>query len=51
MVKVYGYSIARDYLMEIAVSKLYTKVTEEEFLRAEAQKELEDETLTSEPEK
>ena len=51
MVKVYGYSIARDYLMEIAVSKLYTKVTEEEFLRAEAQKELEDETLTSEPAK
>jgi hypothetical protein len=51
MVKVYGYSIARDYLMEIAVSKLYTKVTEEEFLRAEAQKELEDETLTLEPAK
>ncbi len=51
MVKFYGYSIARDYLMEIAVSKLYTKVTEEEFLRAEAQKELEDETLTTEPAK
>lgn len=42
MVKAYGYSIARDYYMEIAKSKLYTKVTEEEFLRAEAQKALED---------
>lgn len=37
MAKAYGYSIARDYYLEIAKSKLYTKVTEEEFLRAEAQ--------------
>ena len=45
MVKAYGYSIARDYYMEVVKSKLYTKVTEEEFLRAEAQKALEDEAL------
>lgn len=48
MVKAYGYSIARDYYMEVAKSKLYTKVTEEEFLRAEAQKALEDETVSAE---
>lgn len=42
MIKAYGYSITRDYYMEVAKSKLYTKVTEEEFLRAEAQKALED---------
>lgn len=34
MVKAYGYSVARSYLMEIAKSKLYVKVNEEEFLKA-----------------
>lgn len=36
MFDAYGYSIARNYYMEIENSKLYIKVTEEEFLRAEA---------------
>ncbi len=40
MVEKYGFSLARDYLMEIEVSKLYAKVTEEEFLKAEAQAKL-----------
>lgn len=34
MIKQYGFSLARDYLMEIVESKLYTKVNEEEFLKA-----------------
>lgn len=42
MVEAYGYSIARNYYMEIAKSKLYTKVTEEEFLRAEAKNAIAD---------
>ena len=37
MIKQYGFSLARDYLMEIVESKLYTKVNEEEFLRAQKQ--------------
>ncbi len=40
MVEKYGFSITRDYLMEIEVSKLYAKVNEEEFLKAEAQAKL-----------
>lgn len=35
MTKRYGFSLARDYLMEIEESKLYTLVNEEEFLKAE----------------
>lgn len=35
MTKHYGFSLARDYLMEVEESKLYTQVTEEEFLNAE----------------
>lgn len=35
MIKQYGFSLARDYLMEIVESKLYTKVNEEEFLNAQ----------------
>lgn len=35
MIKQYGFSLARDYLMEIVESKLYTKVNEEEFLAAQ----------------
>ncbi len=34
MVEKYGFSLARDYLMEVVESKLYTKVNEEEFLKA-----------------
>lgn len=44
MVDAYGYSVGRDYYMEVEKSKLYIKVTEEEFLRAEAQKELQNAT-------
>lgn len=35
MTKRYGFSLARDYLMEVEESKLYTLVNEEEFLNAE----------------
>lgn len=35
MTKRYGFSLARDYLMEVEESKLYTQVNEEEFLNAE----------------
>lgn len=35
MVKRYGFSLNRDYLVEIEESKLYTLATEEEFLKAE----------------
>ena len=35
MTKRYGFSLARDYLMEVEESKLYTQVNEEEFLKAE----------------
>ena len=35
MIKQYVFSLARDYLMEIVESKLYTKVNEEEFLNAQ----------------
>ncbi|MCD8283867.1 MAG: hypothetical protein LUD39_03265 [Opitutae bacterium] len=34
MVAKYGFSLARDYLMEVVESKLYTRVNEEEFLKA-----------------
>lgn len=46
MVDAYGYSIARNYYMEIVSSKLYTKVTEEEFLRAEAKNAITDDAGT-----
>ena len=39
MIKQYGFSLTRDYLMEVAESKLYTQVNEEEFLKAKAQSE------------
>lgn len=39
MIKQYGFSLARNYLMEIVESKLYTKVNEEEFLKAKKQAE------------
>lgn len=42
MFDAYGYSIARNYYMEIENSKLYIKVTEEEFLRAEAKSAISD---------
>ncbi len=35
MTKRYGFSLARDYLMEVEESKLYTLVNEEQFLKAE----------------
>lgn len=35
MTKRYGFSLARNYLMEVEESKLYTLVNEEEFLKAE----------------
>jgi len=35
MTKRYGFSLTRDYLMEVEESKLYTLVNEEEFLKAE----------------
>lgn len=35
MTKRYGFSLARDYLMEVEESKLYTQVNEEEFIKAE----------------
>lgn len=35
MTKRYGFSLARDYLMEVEESKLYTLVNEEEFINAE----------------
>ena len=35
MTKRYGFSLSRDYLMEIEESKLYTQVNEEEFVKAE----------------
>lgn len=35
MTKRYGFSLSRDYLMEVEESKLYTQVNEEEFLNAE----------------
>lgn len=35
MTKRYGFSLSRDYLMEVEESKLYTLVNEEEFLKAE----------------
>lgn len=35
MTKRYGFSLAREYLMEVEESKLYTQVNEEEFLNAE----------------
>lgn len=43
MVEAYGYSVARNYYMEIAKAKLYVKVNEEEFLKA--QKAAEEEAL------
>lgn len=43
MTKRYGFSLARDYLMEVEESKLYTLVNEEEFLKA--QKAAEDNAL------
>lgn len=35
MTKRYGFSLSRDYLMEVEQSKLYTQVNEEEFVKAE----------------
>ena len=35
MTKRYGFSLARDYLVDIEESKLYTQVNEEEFVKAE----------------
>lgn len=49
MFDAYGYSIARNYYMEIENSKLYIKVTEEEFLRAEAKSAISDEAESAVP--
>lgn len=46
MVETYGYSVARSYYMEIVKAKLYVKVNEEEFLKA--QKAAEEEALRAE---
>ncbi len=35
MIEKYGFSLTRDYLVEVVESKLYTKVNEEEFLKAQ----------------
>lgn len=36
MIEKYGFSLTRNYLLQVVESKLYTAVTEEEFLKAEA---------------
>lgn len=36
MTRLYGFSLARNYLMDVEESKLYAQVNEEEFLQAEA---------------
>lgn len=39
MAKTYGFSILRQYVVEIAKTRLYTPITEEEYTKAKAEKE------------